>query len=223
MIDSLVIGKYDILEAEINRLTLILERPEFKSIKNLESRVFRQRYLLLINWSLRQKDFEKPMAWIPDIESGLKRFGKKIERHHRITFFYLTAYLLFLNRRYEQALQWNNYIINDSKEDVVKEIFYFARVLNLLIHYELGNYDLLESLLSSTPKYLKSRRPLYATEKNLFRLLSRLLKTIDRSEKQTLISNLKMKSRRFLMILLKKECLIIWILRLWECYNLRRH
>ncbi|MCB0625785.1 MAG: hypothetical protein KDC43_18175, partial [Saprospiraceae bacterium] len=124
---------------------------------------------------------------------GLHRFGKKIEKHHRITFYYLIAYLLFQNRRYEQALRWNNLIVNDPKEDVVKEIYYFARVLNLLIHYELRNYLLLESLLLSTPKYLKARRPLFSTEKTLFRFLTSLLKTTDPSKRQTLISDFKNK------------------------------
>ncbi|MCB0620950.1 MAG: hypothetical protein KDC41_20085 [Saprospiraceae bacterium] len=193
LIDSLVIGKYDILEEEIERLTQISERSEFKSIKHIESRIFRQRYLLLLNWCLSKKDSGKALEWIPDIEEGLHRFGKKIEKHHRITFYYLIAYLLFQNRRYEQALRWNNLIVNDPKEDVVKEIYYFARVLNLLIHYELRNYLLLESLLLSTPKYLKARRPLFSTEKTLFRFLTSLLKTTDPSKRQTLISDFKNK------------------------------
>lgn len=192
LIDSLVKGKYDQLAAGIKRLDSTLERPEFKRIKHIEARVFRQRYLLLINWRLAQKDFDKALAWIPDIEQGLEKFGKQIQKHHRITFYYLVAYILFQNRRYSQALEWNNLIINDPKEDVVKEIFYFARVLNLLIHYELGNHSLLQSLLQSTPKYLRSRRQIYATEKFLFRFLGQLINTIDKREKQQLTDDFKL-------------------------------
>lgn len=189
LIDSLVIGEYDVLNEGINRLVKTLQRPEFSAIKNIESRVFRQRYLLLINWSLSQKDFARALKWIPEMEEGLEQFGKKIERHHRITFYYLLAYLLFLNGRYDQALRWNNLLLNDAKEEVVKEIFYFARTLNLLIHYELENYALLESLLLSTPKYLKARRAIYATEKALFRFLGKLLNAINKKEKQQLYAN----------------------------------
>jgi len=131
------------------------------------------------------------MEWIPEIEKGLDQFGKKIEKHHRITFYYLTAYLLFQNKKYDQALRWNNLMLNDPKEDVVKEIFYFARILNLLLHYELSNYNLLESLLQSTPKYLKARRSIYATEKTLFRFLGKLLNNVDKQKKQALIIKFK--------------------------------
>ncbi len=186
LIDSLIIGKYDILEEGINRLVQILERPEFKQIKNIKVRVFRQRYLLLMNWSLSQGEYSKALEWIPAIEQGLLEFGNKIERHHRITFYYLSAYLLFQNSQFDEALKWNNLILNDPKEDVVKEIFYFARNLNLVIHYELQNFTLLDSLLSSTPKYLKSRRSIYATEKSLFKFLRKLLNCVDKKEKQKL-------------------------------------
>ena len=118
------------------------------------------------------------------IEEGFESIKKYI-------LIYLVAYLLFQNRQYEQALKWNNLILNDPKEDVVKEIFYFARILNLLVHYELGNYTLLEALLLSTPKYLKARRAIYATEKALFKFLRRLLNTIEKAEKQQLVADFK--------------------------------
>lgn len=216
LIDSLVIGKYDILQEGLNRLVMMLERPAFKSIKNIESRVFRQRYLLLINWSLSQQDFAKAMEWIPEIEVGLEQFGKKIEKHHRITFYYLVAYLLFQNQRFAQALQWNNLILDNPKEDVVKEIFYFARILNLLIHYELGNHNLLDSLLLSTPKYLKARRTIYATEKALFRFLKKLLNAIDKQEKQRLIADFKVEMDALFEIPQEKRVFNYLDLRLWN-------
>lgn len=191
LIDSLMIGKYDILEAGIDRLSKIVEKPAFSKIKNIEVRVFRQRYLLLLNWSLSQKDYDKALSWIPEIEEGLEKYGKKIEKHHRITFYYLVAYLLFINKKYDEALNWNILIIGDSKENVVKEIFYFSHVLNLVLHHELGNEKLLDSLLHSTPKYLKRRRNIYATEKALFQYLRKQLNSVDRKEKQEITVKFK--------------------------------
>lgn len=216
LIDSLIIKEYDVLEQGIHRLEMTLKRPEFKSMKNMESRVFRQRYLLLINWSLSQKDYGKVLAWVPEIEAGLQRFGDKIEKHHRITFYYLLAYLLFLNKQCEEALKWNNFILNDTKEDVVKEIYYFARVLNLLIHFELGNEFLLGSLLSSTPKYLKSRRAVYATEKALFRLLGKLLNAPDKGERRELLSAFSAELSKLAQQAGERRVFNYLDLRLWE-------
>lgn len=184
LIDSFGMGKYEQLEEGIKRLDKIPERREFQAIKNIESRVFRQKYLLLLNWNLRQQEFEKAKNLIPEIEIGLEKFGKTIEKHHRITFYYLSAYVLFINKEFEQALKWNEEIIYDSKEDVVKEIYYFSRVMNLILHYELSNFKFLDSLLLSTPKYLKARREIYETEKTLFSFLRKLRNSVDKKEKQ---------------------------------------
>lgn len=216
LIDSLLIGNYALLEKEIERLSQLSARPEFRSIKNIEARIFRQRYLLLINWCLNQKDFARALSWIPDIEAGLERFGKQIEKHHRVTFYYLIAYFLFQNRRFGEALTWNNRILNDPKEEVVKEVFSFARVLNLLIHYELSNYGLLEALLSSTPKFLKARRPLYAGEKALFRLLARLLKATDRAERQAYAASFKAELEQLARQPEEKRLFDYLDLRFWE-------
>lgn len=216
LIDSLVIKEFDALEKGISRLEMTLKRPEFKSMKNMESRVFRQRYLLLINWSLSQKDFGRVLEWVPEIEAGLLRFGDKIEKHHRLTFYYLLAYLLFLNKRCDAALEWVNRILNDAKEDVVKEIYYFARVLNLLIHFELGNTTLLESLLLSTPKYLKSRRAIYATEKALFRFLGKLLAGPNRKEREELVAAFKVEVDGLVQQPGERRVFNYLDLRLWE-------
>ncbi|MFK8163979.1 MAG: hypothetical protein AB8H12_16150 [Lewinella sp.] len=216
LIDSLVIKDYEVLKTGISRLEMTLKRPEFKSMKNMESRVFRQRYLLLINWSLSQKDFGSTLEWIPEIEAGLQRFGEKIEKHHRITFYYLLAYLLFLNKRCDKALVWINLILNDGKEDVVKEIYYFARILNLLIHFELGNTALLGSLLLSTPKYLKPRRPVYLTEKTLFRFLTKFLAEPNKKERDELVCNFKTEVDRLAQKPSERRVFNYLDLRLWE-------
>ncbi len=215
LIDSLIIGKFDILIEGINRLVLIPKRKEFKTIKNIESRIFRQRFLLLLNWSLRQQEFEKVLEWIPEIEKGLKLYGNEVEKHHRITFYYLISYLLFQSKYYDQALKWNNFILNTIKEDVVKEIFNFSRVLNLLIHYELGNYSLLESLLQSTPKYLKARRNIYATEKALFRFFNKILNIINKKEKQEIINKFKKEVSNLYEIQKEKRVFNYLDLRYW--------
>ncbi len=187
LIDSLLSGKLDNLETGIDRLEQTAERPAFKGIRNIKARVFRQKYLLLLNWSLSQKDFRKAQLWIPEIEKGLSKYGRKIEKHHRITFYYLVAYLLFRNRDFDKAVHWNHLILSDRKEDVVKEIFYFARILNLMIQYELGNHKYLDSLLVSTAKYLSKRRDLYQTEKELIKFLRKYTYAANKKEKQSLV------------------------------------
>lgn len=215
LIDSFGLGNYDMLAKGIERLERIPQRPEFKTIKGIESSVFRQKYLLLLNWNLRQKEYTKALHWLPEIAEGLRQFGKSIEKHHRITFYYLSAYILFLNKAYDKALQWNNEIINEAKEDVVKEIFYFSRMLNLLIHFQLENYLLIDSLLLSVPKYLKARREIYTTEKALFSFLKKYRNSITPKEKKALASKFQIELDELFEIPKEKRVFNYLDLRLW--------
>lgn len=221
LIDSFGMGKYDKLEQGINRLELIPKRAEFKAIKNIESNVFRQKYLLLLNWCLSQHDYQKAVELIPQIDTGLKQFEKTIEKHHRITFYYLCAYISFINKDYQEALKWNSNIIYDSKEDVVKEIFYFSRILNLIIHYELENYRLLDSLLLSTPKYLKARREVYLTEKALFSFLRKLINSIDKKEKEKHFNKFELDLNRLFENSNEKRVFSYLDLRIWVDFHLQ--
>jgi hypothetical protein len=222
LIDSFVLGKKDVLKEELNRLETLPSRPEFNSIKNLASRVFRQKYLLQLNWSIRQHEFENASKWIPEVEIGLNKYGKSIEKHHRITLYYLSAYLLFMSKEYDEALKWNNKILNDPKEDVVKEIFYFSRVLHILIHFELKNFDLLDSLLLSTPRYLKARRDIYRTEKALFSFIRKLRNSADKKKKEALFVLFKTKLDKLHKASKEQRVFNFIDLRLWLQNKLKK-
>lgn len=186
LIDSLVLKQEKELVEGLKKLRQLPERKEFKNLKNIGVRIFRQRFLLEINWALSAGDFRRGAQLIPDIEKGLERFGRQIEEQHRITFYYLIAYLLFGNQRYSEALTWVNLILHDRKEKVVQEIYAFNRILNLLLHYELQNFELLNALIPSTRRYLRKKGHQYQVEQQLFRFLQKAINLTNKKERKTL-------------------------------------
>jgi hypothetical protein len=77
---------------------------------------------------------------------------------------YNTACLLFCAGRLSSANQYLNRILNDTQIDLRSDIQCFARILRLLVHFEMGNDDLLPYLLRSTYRYLLKRNSLYRFE-----------------------------------------------------------
>ncbi len=185
LIDSLLLKKYDALDKGLQKLATLPEAPQFNHLKNLDARIFRQRYLLQINWYLSTKQIKKGVALIPTLEKGIITHKKTLQMPHRITLQYLAAYLLFLNRQYQQSLTWINALL-DERETVLREIFQFTRLLNLLNHFELGNFEYLESLLPSTRRFLRNKRTLYATELALFRYLNGIMNAVSDKQKRDL-------------------------------------
>jgi hypothetical protein len=186
LIDSLVLGKYDALQNDIQKLREITQNKTFqKQIPNLEMRVFRQTYLLEMNWAISTNQFSKGIKLIPTIQEGLKTHKKTIGLHNEITFYYLFAYCNFREKHFSNALTFVNEILS-RKAKVVTEIIEFTHLLNILTHFELANYDLLEALIPSTRRLLRKKRLLYKTEDLVLSHLKKVMSTIDKSKQKEL-------------------------------------
>lgn len=70
-------------------------------------------------------------------------------------------------------------------------IYSGAMILNLLIHFELGNYQLLESLLLNTYRMMYKRKLLYKSEKIIFKYLKRYLRMLTNQEIMDSFKSLK--------------------------------
>ena len=168
LIDSLALQKEEEFREGLRKLRTLPSQKAFKSIKDIDARVFRQGMLLEINSFLGKKEYDEAEKLILPLQSGLKKYGEKIAPIHLTILKYLSTYLLFLNERYEEALDGINEILNKENTG---EIFQFALILELLTHFSLKNYDLVESLLVSVKRRLQNRRELYETEILLFKFI----------------------------------------------------
>ena len=74
-------------------------------------------------------------------------------------------------------MYWLNTVLNDPHRDKRDDIYAFAKILNLMVHFELGNIDLLEYITNSTYRFLKKRKKLYKIETYFMQLLKKMMNT----------------------------------------------
>lgn len=112
-------------------------------------------------------------------------------RHKAFLFLNLAKVYLCLGE-YDKALYWNNAILNEAAENKRDDFNVLARIFNLIIHYELKNYDLLPSLIRSTNNFLEKRQRLYKVENVIIEFLrDRLSEANNSKEQSNLFKNLK--------------------------------
>ena len=70
-----------------------------------------------------------------------------------------------------------NEVLNDNEQNLRQDIYSFARLFNLVIHYELGNYDFLEYVIKSTNRYLNKQERNYEIENTCIKQIRKLSKT----------------------------------------------
>ena len=119
-------------------------------------------------------EFERSVAMIPAVESGCERFRRYIMEVDEIRFDYAIAWALFGVGEHARALDYLNRVLQHSEMQARQHILYSAKLLNLIIHHELGNVDHIEHLVKSTYRFLSRRNNLFKLEATLLRHFRRL-------------------------------------------------
>ena len=127
-------------------------------------------------------DFEQGVLLIKRINTGLEQFITQLDPHSKMIMFYKTACLYFGNSDYKTAIQWLGKIINSQEADLREDIHGFARILNLIGHYELGNMELIEYYVRSTYRFLLKKEDLHQFQKYILNFLVRLKTNITEEE-----------------------------------------
>ena len=149
----------------------------------MQARIFVTSYDTELNLYLRTGEFEKGLALVTTIEEGLEKYKGKINSESELLFQYNIAYLFFGLGKLDDSLKWVNLIINNKDLTIRDDIQCFARILNIIVHFELGNYDLIEYIVKSTRRYLSSKNTLNRFELTVLNHIRKLINTKTESEK----------------------------------------
>jgi tetratricopeptide (TPR) repeat protein len=119
-------------------------------------------------------DICKALEIIPDIESGLKKYRSHIHKARELAFYHNISVLYFVSGKYKMALKWLGYILNDEKSEARTDIQEFAKIFQLVLHYELRSFDLLDYLCRTTYRYFQRKDPSYPFEALVIGLIKKL-------------------------------------------------
>ncbi|HET9824531.1 MAG TPA: hypothetical protein VFP87_04320, partial [Chitinophagaceae bacterium] len=128
-----------------------------------------------INSHFLEGTFSEALKYVPYIEEKLKEYELYLDRHRILVFYYKIACLYFGAGKNEKAIQYLSKIIN-WKVDLRTDLQCYARLLHLIAHYELGNFDLLQYLTKSVYRFMAKMESLSAVEEEMFQFLRRSFK-----------------------------------------------
>lgn len=129
-------------------------------------------YTARINLYFLRGTFTKGLRLVPFLEKMLKEYGIYLDSHRVLVFYYKIACLYFGSGDNERAIDYLNRIIN-QKGDLRIDLQCYSRLLHLIAHYELGNFELLEYLIKSVYRYMAKMESLSKVEEEMFAFLRR--------------------------------------------------
>ena len=114
--------------------------------------------------------FEEGLAMIPELEKKLEEYGLYLDSHRLLVFNYKIATLYFGSGKYGIAIDYLQRIINVNP-DLRNDLQCYSRLLHLMSHYELGNFEILDSLTKSVYRFMAKMQNLTVVEEEMFKFL----------------------------------------------------
>lgn len=124
-------------------------------------------------------DLKRGRAAARKIEEWFVKYSNEIPSQLKVTLLSNTAAFYVIDEKYEEALRLTAVMLKESSLKFRSDINFFARIFQLLLHYELRNYDLLEYLINSSYKFLKENNALRKAENALFDFFKQAVKTSE--------------------------------------------
>ena len=125
-----------------------------------------------INGHLMKGSFMEGVRLIPEFQHRLKQYALYVDHHRILVFNYKFASLYFGAGQYERAIDYLQGIINSPIELRI-DLHSYARLLHLICHYELGNYDILDSLVKAVHRFMLRMKNLTVVEEKIFRFIKK--------------------------------------------------
>jgi tetratricopeptide (TPR) repeat protein len=172
----------DKMQQQIGALNDLRDQPGFNSY-NVQVKIFSTIYTSQVAYSYHTGNFSSSLPMVDEMIAGLKHYGDKLPKEQILLFNYHIAYVYFGTGQHKEALKWINKIINESEQMLRQDIFAYARIFNLILHFELGNYDLLEYLFKSTLRMIKKNSRTERVEVVILNVLKKLIRQSGKERK----------------------------------------
>jgi hypothetical protein len=147
-----------------------------KEYADIQSRTFLLVSDLELSYAIKNLRLSTLDVIISEIERGFKKAGDIINENRRVNIYNRLAYACFLIKDYDKSIGYINKIMNAANPRLEPEQHSFARLRSLIVHFEAGNYDLLEYTVKSTKRFLQKTNRIFKFEKLI---LDFIIKAMD--------------------------------------------
>lgn len=125
-------------------------------------------------YNVRNFNAEKVEGLIKEITGG-SAYGNEASMHRLNSAFFFISLYYFITGKYGLSLDWINKADIDFQNDYSLNYYSSIQILNILIHYELENYEVVESLIISISRLMNKNKPYYKLETEFLKTIRKLI------------------------------------------------
>ena len=145
-------------------------------------KIHRQYYTNMFVLCIFTGDFEEARREMDRCQAEVRQFDP--HDYETASFYFQYCCICFGCNDFDGALGYLNDWLNQPRTLEREDLQSLARILSLILHFEMGNNVLLESLLRSATRFLQKKNRLYDLERRFFHFMSELMRAPSKQEQK---------------------------------------
>ncbi len=194
------IRNYNRFEIELNNFKKFASSEVVTQHVNHKVQAFIYIIRAQINQHFMLGTFAEGLKLVPMVEEKMKEYDLFLDDHQILIINFKIATLYFGSGNYSVAIDYLQKIIS-GEVDLRSDLQSYARLMHIMAHYELGNYEIIESLIKSVYRYMSKMENLTVVEEEMFKFLRKAINVHKQKRKplfEQLLAKIKyLESRPF--------------------------
>jgi len=154
----LAIKQWEEIPILIDKIREVPQKYKLENETKFTIRLWLRTFNVELEMYRDSKELEKGMLLIHKIQNFIETRRTSIPDDYILMFYYQFSNIYFQKKEFSNSLHWLNEIINSNFGNVREDIQCYARILNLIVHFELNNIIVLRYAVDSCRRFLKKRR-----------------------------------------------------------------
>ena len=178
-------GKYHEALEYISKMEILKVKSDVQKLNLLL-----KAYNTKLNVYFRMGNMKKSLQLIPEIELLLEKNKGSDKLLKEIIYWQVTS-ILMIAEQYKLALKWlvKANIAGDST--IRQDLECIGRIMEIVLHYELGKSDVMEYRIKSTYRFLASKQKMYQLERIILTSIRKLINVKSKEESIQFFKQLK--------------------------------
>lgn len=152
---------------------------------NDAAETFQNIYFFELLLRLNTGDLSDRKVLTSEIRSGLDRYWPKVNKARELSMSINLALIHLLAGKPREGLEWVRRILDSERSEHRRDIQAFARIMMLILHWELNNPDVVELQLRNFENHLKKLGEMTQFEKIVFRAFRMEVKAAGTADQGT--------------------------------------
>lgn len=174
----------------LDKLHYLENYIDSKITKQENARCFEFHFTALTDIYIETKEYHKIIEALPEFDRAFKLYEPHMTPSFILALHFNIACIFFSLGEYKEALAWANKVRNTTTP-LRKDLFYDLRTLNMIIHLELGNLEILPSLIKSAAYHHKKGQPNVLLQKSIMQSMKECLKAKSKSDMTNIFIRLR--------------------------------